>query len=64
MTNLNVIPEDLNNIVKEINCLLIKKKENRVGLLYQKYYLALRELRKIQAMNLDFKIYGEKLKSQ
>lgn len=62
ITNLKVLPEDLENIVKTMNCLSIKKNENRVSLLYQKYCLALKGLRQIQAMHLDFKIRSEKLK--
>ena len=58
---LNVVPKEIEDIFQTIDRISIKSNENRIDLLYQKYCLALKQLRYIQRENLDFQIYSEKL---
>lgn len=58
---LNVIPKEIEEIFQTMGRISIKENKNRIDLLYQKYCMILKQLRHVQAENLDFQIYSEKL---
>ena len=60
--NLNVVPKEIEDIFQIIERISIKENTSRIDLLYQKYCVLLKQLRHIQAENLDFQIYSEKLR--
>lgn len=62
ITSLNVLPQELENIVITMNRISTMDRANRIDLLYQKYCLTLKELRRIQIMSLDFEFDNQKLR--
>ena len=58
---LDIIPKEIKEILQTIDRISTKESIKRIDLLYQKYCLTIKQLRQIQAENLYFQMYSQKL---
>ena len=57
----NIIHNEIKEILQTIDRISTKESIKRIDLLYQKYCLTIKQLRQIQAENLYFQMYSQKL---